>query len=139
MLSRASRIASRTACCTSLPSPGGSLISMLGPSGAALAAEAGAATDDADEAEADAAWRAPLAEGATRTPSSSMVISMLTDLSPPLGASALDFSTRARGSRTVSVMRQLNGGSDCRIAEATINSTASTAKRFQLMLTSQLA
>ena len=42
-------------------------------------------------------------------------------------------------SSMVSVTRQLNGGSDGRIAEMIISSTDSTTKRFQVMLTSQLA
>ena len=47
-------------------------------------------------------------------------------------------STRGRWVSTFSVKVQVNGGRSCRMPITMSSSSASTKKRFQLMLTSQL-
>ncbi len=125
--SRASCTASRTASRTCGLRFGGRRISTPA-TGAALADEAEDAADDG----AEAALRLC---GSMRTPCSS--IEICTRSLPSADGAGLSFVSSRAGS--ASPMRQLKGGSDSRMALATISSTDSSAKRFQLMLTSQLA
>ena len=112
------------------------------------------AADAADAAPdgADAAEAAPSRErGVTRTPRSSIEISTPSRSCPDFGRSILMTGSRPGGDGgegafggsaspvTNSVTRQLNGGTSCRMAVVMRSRMASSAKRFQLMLTSQFA